>query len=360
MTGDDFLRISKKWLRGFTAGYVIAAVSGLFLLCFLFCGFYIAHKFGADRQTIVREEDMPLGVPDDFLDQYAIAAAEFPEPFRSAAPGIEQQDNRFKNVRLYEACESLNAGPQMTGDCVSWGGATCIKVRASVQAKVNQIRGPPSHVFPPHLYGLTRVQVGGNRPRCGQAGAYPSDFVNAFRRFGWVYYSEAEAAGINYSGRIADQWGCHGPPRNLVELGQTRAGGDAYPIRSVNEWRDAICNLYPVTVAFPWKPGRLYRGEDGRWCMAFDGDNRGGHQVCSLAYDGSSGKPYWLLFNSHGADWPRGATREDNTPPGSIWVDQTWAPWIVRNGELWALNNVPGFSAEEFDLSIFDPLKRQN
>ena len=237
------------------------------------------------------------------------------------------------------------------------GQSTPIYVRACYTAAKSGVPPPQSQVFQPHQYGIARVQIGNGRPSCKKAGAYPSDAIRGFMQFGYVYYHEADEMGYRYSGRLADQWGCNGPPRDLIELGKTRSGGDAYPIRSIDEWRDAIANGYPITVAIPWKPGKVYRGHDGRSCLAFDGSNKGGHQICSLAYDGSLGKPYWLLFNSHGANWPQGASRADGIPPGSAWVDEKWARWIVDNGELWAISDVPGFEADELDLRIFDDLR---
>ena len=351
MTCDDVIKISRKWLSGLLTGLLVAM-----LLAMIFWPRVVRLSNSAETEL--------TGVPDDFIERYQAVCADYPEPFQSVAEGVEQQDNTAKNVRLFEAVPSLNPGPQQTGDCVSWGQATSIYVRAAITALKSGVPPPSSQVFPPHQYGLSRVQIGNGRPPCRSAGAYPSDAIRGFKQFGYVTTAEVAQLGFNYSGRLADDWGCNGPPRNVIELGKRHAGGDAYPIRSIEEWRDAICNVYPVTVAIPWRPGKVYRGHDGRSCIAFDGSNRafdgsnrGGHQICSLAYDGSSGKPYWLLFNSHGANWPSGASRADGTPPGSVWVDERWARWIVTNGELWAISDVPGFEAEELDLRIFDDVR---
>ena len=344
MTCDDVIKISRKFVRGIVVGLVLAGLAWIIF---------------APRLPSLPTAEPPqyLGVPEDFKRIGDAVQSEFVEPFQAVAHGVEQQENTAKNVRLYDACPVLDAGPQKAGSCVGWGGSKAQYVRACVTALKAGIPPPKSEFDPSYAYGITRVQIGNNSIPCRSDGAYPSDFVRGLKQFGFVYRDEVLARGFNYSGALDREWGCSGPPRDLIALGKTRDGGDAYPIRSIDEWRDAIANGYPLTVAFPWKPGRVYAGADGRSCMAFDGPNKGGHQISSLAYDGSSGKPYWLLFNSHGANWPAGAKRDDGTPPGSIWVDEKWARWIVANGELWAISDVPGFEAEELDLRVFDDLK---
>lgn len=331
--------VSRKWIRGVALGLAVGIALGAIVV-------------SQWHQPVDVSHDPSLaGVPDDFQVYAEEAFAAFPEAFQSAA-GTEDQDNAGKYAPLWLACPPLSAGPQQTGDCVSWGLANAIHVRQWV-LKAKGENGDVVNPFPPYLYGISRVQAAGGKPPCGSAGAYPSFAVSGWKEFGLLSIDEA---GTAYSGRLADQWGCKGPPRDLIQLASKRAGGDAYPIRSIEEWRDAHCNGYTCTVAIPWTPGKTYQ-QDGRWCIRFDGRKLGAHQICSIGYDGSSGRPYWYLFNSHGADWPRGAAPMNGEPRGGVWCDEKWAEWIIRNGEVWAINTVPGFTADELDLSIFDDLK---
>lgn len=300
-----------------------------------------------------------LGVPDDFRDKAKVAFRAYPQSFQTAMEGGNAQNNAAKNIRLYEVCPDLWCGPQQTGDCVSWGGVTPIYVRACVVAARNKLVLPTraDYPFPPFAYGVTRVTERGGRPRCGSAGAYPSDFVAGFIAHGYVTVGEAAQAGYEYSGSLADRWGCQGPPAALLEKAQVRSGGDAYPIRSRDEWRDAIVNGYPTTVAIPWSPGKTYQ-RGTKCCLAFNGRNLGGHQLCCIAYDGSDGGIAFLLYNSHGPGFPNHpAASRDGTPPGSVWVEGRWADWVIEQGELWAISNVPGFVADELDLRVFDDLR---
>lgn len=359
MTSDEFKVVfSRKRIQGVLIGIALSAALALIV----FWPSLNAVKPVPDEPVPVAD-DAFLGVPDDFMDKAAEAFQSYPESFSTAVRGIADQDNSLKDVRLWKAVPGeINPGPQQIGDCVSWGRENALYVAICTKALHNGVPPPRSPPFQPFAYGITRVQMGNNSPPCGSDGAYPSYAIEGFKQFGYVTYAEAEKYGFTYKGSLAKQWGCNGPPRDLITIGKSRAGGDAYPIRSVDEWRDAICNGYPVTVAIPWKPGRVYKSRDGRWCMAFDGGKRGGHQICSLGYDGSKGRPYWYLMNSHGANWPSAngspIQHQQDEPRGGVWIEEQWARWIVDNGELWAISSVPGFEADELDLSIFDQLRK--
>lgn len=282
-----------------------------------------------------------LGLPADHRSVALKAYAAFPRPFGAGA----NQDNAKKNVRLWGPGLALNPGPQQTEDCVSWGGGHALQVREWVSSRGANAPEPSTEF----LYGLARVVVGKHKPPCGQGGAYPTDLVQGLEHYGYLTLTEI---GRPYSGHGADTMGCRGPTPALMAKAKVRAGVSAYPIRSIDEWRDAICNGYPVTVGIPWSPGGT-RVVDGRQTIAFDGHDLGGHQICSIGYDGSNGRPYWFLYNSHGAQWPEGAPPKQGEPAGGCWVNAKWAQWIVTNGELWAISDIPGFEPAELDWSEF-------
>jgi hypothetical protein len=294
------------------------------------------------------------GVPDDFATVAEAAFAARPEPF---AAGSEEDHSR-SNVRLWEAVRQVSsprkplgrdhpAGPQETGDCVAWGLATALAHTGAVQALAAG-RTTVDDPFQPFLYGLTRTLHGRPSPPCGQAGAYPTTAAEAFECCGWVSYREA---GFNYSGRLADEWGCTGPPAALRELAKSRGGGSWYPIRSLEEWQNAICSGFATTVAIPWAPGRIVV-KDGRQCITSWGRG-GGHQVACVGFDGSTGRRYWCLFNSHGAGWPAGHPPLQGEPPGTCWTDEAGARWILENGVVIAISSVPGFKPVDLNWDAF-------
>ncbi|ADG67948.1 hypothetical protein Plim_2121 [Planctopirus limnophila DSM 3776] len=306
--------------------------------------------------------DQNLGLPDDFAEvDAATNDALFPMPF--AAEGDENLErHQSANARLYRAAVKVSTASkpvgqqfpamfQETGDCVSQGFCNAYKLRLSVQVA----SGRPQRVidpFPPYTYGATRVLVDGPKLPCRRAGAYPSSAIKAFREFGVV---TAEEAGVPYSGRLADDWGCNGPPARLIALGKQRTG-DAYPIRSAAEAAAALDNGYPLTLSTNWRPdagreidGRIVCRRGGNWA----------HQMAVIGFDGAVSdnldRKYFLIWNSHGAQAHKKPLGDE--PQGSFWV--TWPEFekICRSSTLYAINDATGFPADDLDWSLFDRLK---
>lgn len=296
------------------------------------------------------------GVPTDHLNVAAVVQSQYPPSFQDASGLTEEQSeaNISRNVRIWGPGLDLNPGPQLVGDCTSWGGAHVIEAllwKASGGRENRRV----STLF---LYALAR-RDGGFRLRlpCQSDGGYPSYLAHNFEQYGFLF--EGEAGTPRYSASAAKHAGCNAPTQEQLRIARQRAGGRTQPLMDTKAWRNSLCGGYPPTLAFPWKPGKPYV-KDGRVCIPFNGRNLGGHQICSLGYDGSSGKPYWFIYNSHGSAWPNGAPKPmQGEPLGGVWVEKQWAEWIIQNGELWAYSEVPGFIAEPLDLSIFDAIRAE-
>ena len=294
------------------------------------------------------------GVPTDHLNVAAVVQAQYPATFQDAAGLTEEQSaaNATRNVRMWGPGVNYWVGPQLIGDCTAHGGAHVVQALRWKQSG-GRASGLVSTLY---LYPLAR-RDGGFRLRipCRSDGGYPSYLAHNWEQHG--YLLEGEAGLPAYSAAAATAAGCNSPSREQLTAGKKRAGGKAQPITDVKAWRNAICAGYPCTVAIPWKPGKTYV-VDGKRCIRFDGRNLGGHQISSIGYDGSSGKPFWFLLNSHGTSWPTNAPPLGDEPRGGVWVDEKWAQWIVDNGEIWAFSELPEFSAEPLDLTIFDAVSR--
>jgi hypothetical protein len=313
-----------------------------------------------------------LGVDPRHYEYAEQAFAAYPQAFMAdAAAG---QENARKNARIWlltrnvsvpgkPAGQDFGCGPQQTGDCVSWGWARPISECLASQIALGKASGG-GVVFQPHQYGVTRRdgdQHGYGKIGCNSAGAIPSLAALNFDKFGLVFYHEVEADGIKYSGRLADEWGCKGVPEKWLRLGKTRSGGEAYPIRSLEELRDALCNSYPCSYAGPFTPGRKYVA-DGRNCMTWDGRLLGYHQMCILAYDGSlgPGKEYFFVQNSHGPESTAATRPLGDEPEGGFWVSwATMKSMLDRKGEIWACSAVAGFEANDIDWSAWDVFQTQ-
>lgn len=266
--------------------------------------------------------------------------------------GADGQDNARKNVRLWEARLKVSGShfantPQQIGDCVSWGAKNAIRYRLAVQTALGRSRegGDP---FSPFLYGVARVTYGHGNPPCRSDGAVGAYAAEGFRDYGWITDDES---GVAYSGKIARDWGCKGPPRELLAKGAARKGGDIAPAKSVEEMRDALCNGYPVTIASEFGT-KTIRPQDGR--QVASRNDRWPHQMCLIGYDGSvgDGREYFYVINSWGANAHPQPLQ--NEPPGGFWITWKDAEWIARTGDCWAFSDVPGFQAQEIDWSVFD------
>lgn len=254
-------------------------------------------------------------------------------------------------------------------NCVSWGWARCISECLASQIALGKANGG-GVVFQPHQYGVCRrdgEMHGYRQIPCRSAGAIPSLAALNFDKFGLIFYHEVAADGVQYSGRLADQWGCTGVPAKWLTLGKQRNGGEAYPIRNLEELRDALCNGYPCSFAGAFSPGKKY-AKDGRNCLLWNGEHLGYHQMCILAYDGSLGKgrEYFFVQNSHGPSSTAATPPLSDEPPGGFWVEwKTMKAMLDNKGEIWACSAVAGFSKNDIDWSGFDqfraaPINQEN
>lgn len=294
------------------------------------------------------------GVPTDHQIVANAVYQNYPQSFEDVSGLTEEASaaNATKNVRLWGPTLRLNPGPQQVGDCTSWGGAHAVQCRAWVSSQGREQR-EVSTLF---LYGLARVTIGHHKPPCNSDGGYPAYIAQGIEQRGFLFIGEAGLP--SYSGSAAHKAGCDGPTPEQLQAAKVRAGGSVQPIPTVIAWRNALCAGYPTTVAIPWSPHKsgnkatTYTMENKR-CLAFDGRNQGGHQICAIGFDGSSGKPFFYLFNSHGLDWVDRPLGDE--PVGGVWVDDKWAEWIIQNGEVWAINTLPGFEpTNDLDWSGFE------
>ncbi len=265
------------------------------------------------------------------------------------------QDNARKNVRLWHSSlkvlkSHLPNEPQQVGDCVSWGAANAVNYLQLVDIAAG--KDAEFHkVFPPYIYGTSRVNIGGNQLRGdGSCGVWAA---RAVQIYGVI---SQEMPGVpKYSGAVAREWGSKGVPRQWLDEGKKQLVRQVSPVRSVDDLRDAICNGYPVTVAsdvgynkIVKQDGRLVGVRNGRWA----------HQMCFLAYDGSGAKKYYYLLNSWGPD-AHGKPLGDE-PPGGFWVVESDAALMVSQGDSFAFAGFDGFVAREFEgLDIFGAKQRR-
>jgi hypothetical protein len=243
---------------------------------------------------------------------------------------------------------------QEIGDCVSFGAASACEYLLAVQIAAGS-QQEWHEVFPPWIYGGSRVVVGKGRLGCrsdGSVGAWAA---------AWLLESgggalPADSPGVpRYSGSIAKDWGCKGPPKQFAEFAKPNFLRAAANVTTWQECRDALINGYPVTIASNVgfegrgveREGKMFRSPNGNW----------GHQMFLAGYD-LRPEPCFYILNSWGPAWCEAPT--DDAPPGGFWVTAKTIQRIVSQGDSYAFSDAQGFPARQWDIILDGPPTGEN
>lgn len=231
---------------------------------------------------------------------------------------------------------------QEVGDCVSHGMKNAIQILSCVQIAKGE-RQEYHHVFPPYIYGISRVQIGGGRLR-GQDGSLGSWAAEGVRRYGILFNDDPDVP--PYSGSIARKWGDAGPPQEMIEAAKDNPVKTTAKVSTFDEAAQAISNGYPVTIASDvgfagnnmqgvTKNGKCWEEPSGSW----------GHQMMICAVDMSDRSMF--ILNSWGADlW---SNQPDGAPPGGFWTSERAINRILSQDDSWACSQFEGFPAQKLD-----------
>lgn len=285
-----------------------------------------------------------LGLSPDHTIQAAPVVAQMPTFF---VVGADAQENRTKNVRLWEWAKLANNGqhlrnyPQEIGDCVSHGARNACEYFNAAGIGKGTLSSEYHELFPPWIYGGSRVTVGKGRlgRGDGSVGAWAAEFV---QRYGVL---RADLPNVPaYSGRVAKDWGWKGPPAEFFDHAKEFTFETVAPVRSAQDVCDAICNGYPVTIASDFGT-RTIRPKDGRQVALRN--SKWMHQMCIIGWDGSTNAGPWAyVLNSWGPDaHPKPLQGE---PPGGFWIHSDDVEYIVRQGDSFAFSGFDGFPPQEF------------
>lgn len=268
---------------------------------------------------------------------------------------IADSDTSKQRIALWELIRKVLGKDtpnyaQLRGDCVSFGAKNAMEALQCVQIALGQ-RQEFKLIFPPYIYGISRVQIGG-----GQLWGDGSNGVWAAKGVMKYGVLSSEAKGCpKYSSEVAGEWGKSGPPEEFITIGKEHLVKSTAPIKT---WQDAITALsngYPVTIASDYGFDMTPRS---------DGFNHHstswGHQMCLLMIDqgGDGVEPHAGILNSWGdvhgkitdfrtkVDWPVGTLR----------VRKQDIEGILESGDCWAFSNFDGFPAQKLPESYFDML----
>lgn len=262
------------------------------------------------------------------------------------------RDNSKSDVRLWLFAKEVNGGKhlpnyrQEIGDCVSFGAKNAVNYLQAVQIARDWQAHEFKEVYPPYIYGISRVQIGrGRLSGDGSLGVWAAKGVQEYG----VLASSAEDV-PKYSGSIARSWGRNGPPEKFIQVAKENLVKTVSPVRSAQDVCDAICNGYPCTIASNFGTNTI-RERDGRMVATWNGS--WAHQMSIVGYDGDepSGERYFYVLNS----WGESAHPEplQGEPPGGFWITWDACDKICRQGDSFAFSAFNGFPSRDLDFHIF-------
>jgi hypothetical protein len=263
-------------------------------------------------------------------------------------------DNTKKSVLLWKYTKALNGGEhlpnyaQQIGDCVSFGAKNAVNYLQASQLAREWAHNEFRPVFPPYIYGISRVQIGGGRLGNGD-GSLGVWAAKGVQQYG-VLAADAEGC-PTYSGSVAKQWGRSGPPQKLIDIAKQTLVKTVSPVRSAQDVCDAITNYYPVTIASNFGTSTI-REKNGRMVARWDGSWAHQMAIVGYLYDEDTDERLFYVLNSWG-ERAHPAPLGDE-PPGGFWI--TWADCdrIVKQGDSFAFSSFDGFPAQdELDFRIF-------
>jgi hypothetical protein len=276
--------------------------------------------------------------------------------------------DQTKQVLLYDIFRKaigrdLDQGPQLIGDCVSWGWKHAIDVLQVVEGVINafgkstdteaalgKLRLEYEETATEPIYALSRVEIGGQRGSYedGSVGAWAAEAV---KRFGNLSRPHLKRLGLNpnYDPQRAKQWGANGLPDNLEPHAFKQTVADCTPVRNFEEAAWHIQNGRGVvvcsSVGFENGPngGTLRDGQGfarprGTWmhCMYF----------CGVRWD----RPGLALLNQ----WPKGTVQGPNAldlPDQAWWVDAEVVTAMLRQNDSYAPSQYKGYPAQIIDTN---------
>jgi hypothetical protein len=256
--------------------------------------------------------------------------------------GAGQFAELWKFGQLANSGSHIPTWKQESGDCVSMGWSNAIAYRQAFQI-ANEHRNESLKVpFPPYMYGVSRVLIGKRQLGRG-AGSIGAWAAQGSLSYGVLPVEQATQLGFSYSGKLADQWGWTGPPKDTTDYGSRFRIKTVSQVRSWEDVRDALVHGYPVTVASNVGfDGGAYDRDGKRWLRV-----RGnwGHQMCFIGAEDRIGRVKGAYcLNSWGADAHQKPLNGE--PPGGFWVDSATVQKMVGQGDSWAYSDFDGFPAE--------------
>jgi hypothetical protein len=241
---------------------------------------------------------------------------------------------------------------QQVGDCTSFGGKNAMEYLQCVQIALAGEQQKFRNIFPPYIYGCSRVFIGGgDNWGDGGSGAWVQAAV---KKYGVIAVDDPGVPA--YSGGIARQWGGgHGPPQEFITLGKEHLVKTTAQITNADDAANALLNGYPMIICsdrgynmLPSSDG--FHAPRGTWS----------HCLSLIGFDDSDSSKglYFIILNSWGdvhghlKDFASGA----DLPVGILRVRAEYVDKMLAEGDSFAFSQFDGFpdNSVQLEKAMFD------
>lgn len=295
----------------------------------------------------------------DELTEYAQGWVDDPEAVAQIASDLEYQSfgdtpaggipeaELPKNVFLWDAAKKVlgkllpprNQG--RVGSCVSFGTNRAIEytmLGEIVRGDQEEYRDIAEEI----TYGGSRVEVGGGRLRGdGSIGAWAAKFVNQWGVVDRAVYGQFDLR--QYDEKRCREYGTSGVPTELETVAKRYPIKTTTLVKTIEEAKKALAQGYGIAVCSSqgFSMSRTANGiaqPSGVW----------NHCMCVAGYAEISGKTYYRIDNSWGANAHTGPVGPGDPGPEGFYCDEITFAKMLKMNDTWAFSSVQGFPAKDF------------
>jgi hypothetical protein len=246
---------------------------------------------------------------------------------------------------------------QLTGSCVGAGGGNCEFTLSCVE--VVRLGDPEQIVLPWWLY-----TYGKSRQRCGMRGrgegSSGSAYAEAARLDGYVRSTfqglpqfKRDGDGLKLTEDMEYTWSNGSAiAQEYVGEGKQHLVKSTSPMRTTDDVRESIVNLFPCTDAYSGYVGHgRPHGSGDDAVVVGEVDSRGGHQTSIQGWQEHPELGELFLYVNQ---WPTSVYPKN---PGaarcSVWINKRTMQQILSEGEVYSFSQFDGYPAQRLDKLLF-------
>lgn len=228
----------------------------------------------------------------------------------------------------------LNQG--QVGSCCSFGASMAVMFCQAAETVMGDEETPLVPCME-YIYGISRVQVGGNRLGRGDGslGAWVAKAVRDYGILSQAVHGQYDCT--KYDQARCRAWGNSGPPRELIEIAKAHKVGAITQLRTFDDCVQALAQGFGVNLCSGQgfssvRDGQGFAAPRGRWS----------HSMAAIGYR-LGARPGLFICNSWGASYFSGGVYPDDMPRQGFWADKRVVQSMLDDGDSWSHSNVEGF-----------------